>query len=401
MSIRWITAIFLVVIIVVPSTYFIQNQNIESRNLALQDQVSLLEGEIVSVKNSIKELKEDVATVIQIQEGATRSISANEDLASSLDSAGIYELVKNSVVSVMVVTMDGHQVSGSGFVYDEQGHIVTNAHVINNARSIEIRFQDGSFFRAQIVGSDIFSDLAVLVIDAPEQLLNPLSLADSSSLKVGHSVMAIGNPFGFSGSMTVGVISQIGRTLSAPGQYSIPNVIQTDAALNPGNSGGPLLNFMGEVVGVNTVASGTGLGFAIPSNTVSREIPVLIDKGTYEHSWLGLLGHDLTVDFADAMGIDNFETNRGWIIGEVITGSPADKAGLKGGSTQIVVGDRSVLLGGDIIIEIDSFRIRNGDDVSIYLEERTRPGQTIVVKVVREGVEISISLVLGTRPLPS
>ncbi len=206
---------------------------------------------------------------------------------------------------------------GSGFVFDYLGHIITNAHVIEGASSVTITFLDGSQYNAQIIGVDKFTDIAVIRVDEKPQYLHPLQIGDSSSLKVGEQVAAIGNPFGLSGSMTSGIVSQIGRLLpSHDTGFSIPNVIQTDAAINPGNSGGPLLNMKGEVMGINTaILSGTGqtagIGFAVPSNTVSKVIPVLIEEGKYSHPWIGISGKDIDPELAD---VRNLDQSKGFLI---------------------------------------------------------------------------------------
>jgi len=210
---------------------------------------------------------------------------------------------------------------GSGFVFDKQGHIITNEHVIDDARKVVVTFLDGRSYNAEIIGTDEFTDLAVIKVNADLALLHPLSIGDSSNLKVGEPIAAIGNPFGLSGSMTSGIVSQLGRLLPSGSGYSIPDVIQTDAAINPGNSGGPLLNMRGEIVGINTAiqsATGefTGVGFAIPSQTVAKIIPTLIEDGEYKHPWIGISGRDIDPDLAkvlelpDAVGLFGCHSSR-------------------------------------------------------------------------------------------
>jgi len=244
--------------------------------------------------------------------------------------------------------------------------------------------------------------LAVIKISTADLKLTPLALADSSKLRVGDPVVAIGNPFGLSGSLTTGVVSQVGRTLSATGGYSIPNVIQIDAAVNPGNSGGPLLNYEGQVIGITTaIATETGtfsgLGLAIPSNTISREVPVLISTGKYEHPWIGINGMDLIDEVAQAMKLS---TTKGWLIESVTAGGPADKAGLKGATSTIQIEGRSVGIGGDVIVSVNGSPIRNGDDLSTFLEG-VKPGDNISMLLIRSEVEITKSIILGIRPSPN
>lgn len=262
---------------------------------------------------------------------------------------------------------------------------------------------NGNAYSATVLGSDRYADLAVVDVNAPEQEFKPLPMVSSSlTLKVGDPVIAIGNPFGLTGSMTVGVVSQMGRTITeeTTGGYSIANIIQFDAPINPGNSGGPLLNNKGQVVGVTTaiVQDSQGLGFAVPSSTILREIAWLINTGSYtRHSWLGISGTDMNYDIAQAMGINK---TYGWLIVEVFSGSPAQAAGLRGGTRQVQIGGNTVTVDGDVIIAMNGTRIVNGDALSAYLEEYTLPDQTIILTVIRSGAQVNIVLTLGTRPPP-
>ena len=297
------------------------------------------------------------------------------------------------------------QVQGSGFVYNLTGRmvIVTNYHVIEEATDIRVTFQNGDAYPADVLGSDAYSDLAILSVDAQTNEFKPLQIASSSTLEVGDSVIAVGNPFGLTGSMTTGIVSQLGRTLteSTTGGYSIANVIQISAQINPGNSGGPLLNDNGEVVGITTaiVSDSQGIGFAIPSNAILREARSLVNIGSYlQHPWLGIAGTDMTYEIANQMSIN---VTYGMLITQVTSGGPADKAGLKAGTRQVLINGNSVTVGGDVIAAINGTRIVNSDDLSTYLEEYSLPNQTITIRTVRNGLTLDIPTLLGTRPPPS
>jgi S1-C subfamily serine protease len=305
---------------------------------------------------------------------------------------------------------------GSGFVYDRSGHIITNYHVIagNDPNDISITFIDGTIYRARVVGTDQYSDLAVLHVedDVPADKLMPLPLGNSSELLVGQRVVAIGNPFGLSGSMTEGIISGLNRLIPVypgPGPFSdigtpafsIPDVIQTDAAINPGNSGGPLLNMQGEVLGINSAIFSTtggfaGIGFAIPSNTIAKVAPVLIERGFFQHPWLGVSGIDMTPEIAEAIGLGE---PRGFLVIDTAPGGPADSAGVQGGDTPTQVGGRGEIeLGGDVILAIDDKTIRKIDDVLGYLQQATEVGETVRLTVWRDGQIIEIDVTVGARP---
>ncbi len=290
---------------------------------------------------------------------------------------------------------------GSGFVFDYLGHIITNAHVIEGASSVTITFLDGSQYNAQIIGVDKFTDIAVIRVDEKPQYLHPLQIGDSSSLKVGEQVAAIGNPFGLSGSMTSGIVSQIGRLLpSHDTGFSIPNVIQTDAAINPGNSGGPLLNMKGEVMGINTaILSGTGqtagIGFAVPSNTVSKVIPVLIEEGKYSHPWIGISGKDIDPELAD---VRNLDQSKGFLIVSIVPDSPAEMAGLKGVSEIKMIADKEYPIDGDIIVSVDGKEVRKISDILIHLQEEKSIGDEMILGIIRDGGTMDIVLTLVERP---
>lgn len=322
----------------------------------------------------------------------------------------LFERAENSVVQITVrageESVFGNERLGSGFVYDSNGNIITNNHVVEGADSISVTFLDGSVYKASIVGADPYTDLAVIKADVPKEKLAPLPLGDSSKLQVGQQVAAIGNPFGLSGSMTTGIISQLGRLLplnEVQGGFSIPDVIQTDAAINPGNSGGPLLDLRGEVVGVNSaITSGTGefagVGFAVPSNTVKKIVPVLISEGRYRHAWLGISGTDLTPEIAEAL---NLKDTKGFLVIDIVADSPADKYGIKGGNKQVNIDGRQIRLGGDVITAIDDIPVRKIDDILIYIQREKSIGDEMVLSIIRDGEPMEITIVLDERPNPS
>ncbi|MEM3570176.1 MAG: trypsin-like peptidase domain-containing protein [Thermoproteota archaeon] len=331
-------------------------------------------------------------------------------LGGNFSLSQLYENVRDSIVLITgtVVTYDifyrpyYSSSQGSGFVYKykDQFVIVTNYHVVYNARDITVRFRSGNTYPAVVKGADAYADLAVLSVNASLDEFKPLKIVSSSTLRVGDPVVAIGNPYGLAGSMSSGIVSALGRTISADitGGYSIANCIQTTAPINPGNSGGPLLNLRGEVVGITTaiVRDSQGLGFAIPSNTILREIESLVTKGTYDqHPWLGITGMDMTYELASAMGVN---VTYGWLIVGVTANGPAAKAGLQGGNRQIIIKGSRVTVGGDIVIGVNGTRITNGDDLLSFLEEYTLPNQTIVLTIVRNNRIMDIPVTLGARP---
>ncbi len=331
----------------------------------------------------------------------------DETILSTKKSLTLVELFEKSESGVVRIDVDKINSSletgslGSGFVFDDLGHIITNAHVVESASSVTITFLDGSQYNAQIIGSDKFTDIAVIKVEEKPRYLHPLQMGDSSTLKVGEQVAAIGNPFGLSGSMTSGIVSQIGRLLpSQDTGFSIPNVIQTDAAINPGNSGGPLLNMAGKVMGINTaIQSGTGqsagIGFAVPSNTILKVVPVLIEKGKYSHPWIGISGKDIDPELAKVRDLDQ---SKGFLIITVVPGSPAEIAGLKGVSEIKIIGDKEYPADGDIIISVDGKEVRKISDILIHLQEEKSVGDEMILGVLRDGEVMHIILVLIERP---
>lgn len=322
----------------------------------------------------------------------------------------IFKMVEKSVVQIKGTSdtssrLQANSRLGSGFVYDTNRHIITNYHVAGGGRDLDVTFMDGNIYHAKLIGSDPFTDLAVLYVqDVPKDKLTPLPLGDSAKLSVGEQIAAIGNPFGLSGSMTAGIISGLGRIIpsdpSSGSQYSIPNIIQIDAPINPGNSGGPLLNMKGEVIGVNSAIFSTtgefsGIGLAIPSNALNKVVPSLITKRSFNHPWLGLSGTNITPEIANVIGL---KEPRGFLVVDVISGSPAEKAGIHGGEQLTSINGSQIPLGGDVIEKIDNKTIRKIDDVLVYLETEKSIGDNVKISVFREGQIQKINLILVARP---
>ncbi len=334
---------------------------------------------------------------------AASPLTAQEDVLVAL-----YERVSPGVVAIRSLEASS---LGSGFVIDNEGHIVTNYHVVQDAQRVEVDFTSGYKAYGTVIGTDLDSDLAVIKVDAPAEELHPLPLGDSDQLKVGQTVVAIGNPFGLSGTMTVGIISALGRTLeserAAPGGafFSAGDIIQTDAAINPGNSGGPLFNLRGEVIGINRAIRTTnftssgeplnsGIGFAISINIVRRVVPVIIKTGHYDYPYIGISAlPELTLQAVEALGLKSYT---GAYITQVAPGSPAEKAGLRGGSRPTSI--RGLDAGGDLIIAIDGRPVKRFDDLLRYLINNKSPGDTIVLTVLRGDQKIEIPVTLDKRP---
>ncbi len=339
--------------------------------------------------------------------------------AESLILERIYEKVNPSVVRIFNLAHSSNlpssadaipQGEGSGFVWDTQGHIVTNNHVVAGAEQLQVFFADGTQMDGELVATDPYSDLAVVKVDPSLVTLVPVEQGDINTVKVGQRAVAIGNPFGFEGTMTQGIVSAIGRSIPGTSNFSIPEAIQTDAAINPGNSGGPLLNDLGQVIGVNaqiqsSTQSNSGVGFAIPINIVQRIAPALIKDGRYRHAYLGIRGGNYTRAWSKALGLP--ADVHGAYVEEVVRGGPAEQAGLRAGSqaTNILLGVDStgtpiyLQRGGDVIVAVDGKPIGKMDDLLIYLERYTSPGQTVQLSVVRsDGSKATVSVKLGERP---
>ena len=377
------------------------------------------------LKNSIPKLY-DRMTLLIIAISLVTLITINYSMKDSLASENftnktqtLSELFKHVEKSVVQISSEDETTTellgarlGSGFVYDTNGHIITNNHVTAGGKNLHITFSDGTIYTGKIVGSDPHSDLAILLLDdVPKEKLFPLKLGNSSNLIVGQTVAAVGNPFGLSGSLTEGIVSGLGRLLpSTPenifgtdnrvASFSIPDIIQTDAAINPGNSGGPLLNLNGEVIGINSaIFSNTGVyagvGFAIPSNTLKKVIPELLKNGSYQHPWLGITGVDVTPDIATKM---NLTEARGFLVIDINSNGPADKAGIRGGDKIDTIEGREVELGGDIIIAIDGNAVRKIDDILSHLEREKSVGDNISLTIIRDGIVQEKTTVLQARP---
>ena len=322
----------------------------------------------------------------------------------------IYQQVNPGVVALRALTSDGGSL-GSGFVIDQDGHIITNYHVVEAVNSLEVTFASGHKTRGEILGTDLDSDIAVIKVDVPKEELYPLTLSDSDQVQVGQTVIAIGNPFGFSGTMTMGIVSGLSRTMlslhEAPGggMFSTGDIIQTDAAINPGNSGGPLLNLNGEVIGVNRAIFSTqtnelnqpvnsGIGFAVSINMVKRVYPALIAEGKFDYPYVGIASlSDLSLLQQETLGLSR---STGVYITEIVSGSPADQAGLRAGSRRTSI--PGLLAGGDLIIAIDQKEVINFSDFLSYLLRNKSPGDTVAMTILREDKEIEIELTLEKRP---
>lgn len=336
-----------------------------------------------------------VATATPLPQQEYEALELEERLLVNL-----FQRVAPSVVHIRVTTATGSG-SGSGFFYDHEGHIVTNNHVVEDAETIRVALADGTTVPAEVVGTDPDADLAVIVVDAPAELVVPAELGDSSQVQVGQWAIAIGNPFGLERTVTRGIVSALGRVFPQESGFSIANLIQTDAAINPGNSGGPLLDLRGRVIGVNTMivsetGASAGLGFAIPVNIVKKVVPALIKDGYYAHPWLGIRGYTITPELVEAL---NLPVERGALVGEVTPGGPADKAGLRGGRRTVRIPGyvEPVQAGGDIIVAIDGTRVTGMDSLISYLDF-TEAGQVVVLDVIRGTQRLSIEVTLGRRP---
>ena len=336
----------------------------------LNDKVDLLQDQIIA-QNPILNITNQTITIYQ----------------NSTALVELYESVQESIVLVQGIKNTGG-VQGSGFIYSYQSAnvVITNYHVVHDTTSLSVTFSNGNGYEANILGTDPYVDVAVLTVDAPEIEFHPIEIVSSSSLRVGEIAIAIGNPYGLVGSLTTGVVSALGRTLTEEyaGGFSIANIIQTSTPINPGNSGGPLLNSIGNVVGITTAIAeeSQGLGFAIPSDTILREMPALVNTGTYDrHSYLGVSGQDMSYNIAKEIGSS---VTYGWRIQSVVSGGPSE----------------NILRVNDIIVELNGTRIINNDELASYLSDKTLPGETLILTVLRDDSNIVLTVILGKRPPP-
>jgi len=340
-------------------------------------QINNINSQITTLQNQVSDLK-------GFQNATYQNITI---LQNGTSLTALYEGVRNSIVLIEGDTSSGTQ-QGSGFIYTFSGRtvVLTNYHVVQGTTGLSVTFSDGNGYSATVLGTDPYSDLAVLSVSAPASEFKPLEIVSSSTLAVGESVIAIGNPYGLVGSLTTGVVSALGRTITedTAGGYSIANIIQTSTPINPGNSGGPLLNAVGNVVGITAaiVINSQGLGFAIPSNTILREVDALMTTGSYNgHSYLGVVGEDMSYSLAQQT---NASVTYGWRIISVASEGPSDVK----------------LNVNDIIIALNNQAITNNDNLASYLEESTLPGDKLVITVIRGSSQIQVTVVLGARPTP-
>jgi 2-alkenal reductase len=332
--------------------------------------------------------------------------ASRSDAVEEMSLVELYAMANPAVVNITIYSEEGDVLlpvgQGSGFLYDEDGHIVTNAHVVQDAEGVEVTFYDGTIREADVIGEDLNSDLAVVHVEDKPVGITPLPLAPMETLAVGQTVVAIGNPFGLDGTLTRGVISALGRSIPALTPFTIPQSIQTDAAINPGNSGGPLLNMRGEVIGVNDQIrtngvnnSNLGVGFAIPVSMVRLIIPDLIQNGVHDWAWLGVRGSSLTPSLVEAMGLP---VENGAYFANIIPNGPAEKAGLEGEDETVTIDKRLVSIGGDVVTAIDGQPVRSFDDLLIYIALEAEPGEKVVLTIWRDGEFLDLTVTLEDRP---
>jgi len=365
--------------------------------LALLSWNLMVQGPGINTGEAAAALQADATpTPIPVTDDPLAAAYAEEQLFIEL-----YERVSPSVVHIAVTAASSTRGgTGSGFVLDTEGHIVTNNHVVEEASRILVTFADETTAEAELVGADADSDLAVIQVDVSADRLRPVKLGDSDALRVGQRAIAIGNPFGLEQTMTTGIVSALGRVLRQESGFSLPQLIQTDAAINPGNSGGPLLDSQGRVIGVTTLiysnsGSSSGVGFAVPVNTVKRVVPSLIAIGRYADPWLGIEGLGVTPLLAEGLDLP---VEQGVLVQTVIEGGPAEKAGLRGADQQVRFEGTFLGTGGDIIVAIDDVTLQDMDDLIVYLADTT-VGQTIELTVLRDGAEQTVKVTLEERPV--
>jgi S1-C subfamily serine protease len=395
---------FVILTLVLASTFVYYGSTLNGNAVtAGSSTITSLESTITSLENTNLALKTQLS-----------ALNSSSSPSTALSAQQIYAATDASVVTVQgdqqttVNTIYGPQttvaaVLGSGFVtnYQNSMYIITNYHVIAGDSNLTVTFPDGNAYPAAVVGTDPYGDLAVVTVTgAPSSEFVPLQVVSSSGLTVGEQVYAIGNPYGLSGSMTPGIISQLGRTIQDPvaGNFSVAGAIQFSAPINPGNSGGPLLDASGQVVGITTatVTSSQGIGFAIPASTILRDLPSLVSSGTYsDYSYMGISTVNMNYQLAQA---SHTSVTYGVLVESVVAGGPAANAGLKAGATTVTIDGSQYLVGGDIIVSINGSKIISQDALSTYLVQNTVAGQTVSLGVIRSGSPVTITMVLGTRP---
>ena len=357
---------------------------------------------VTTVVEAVPEV-DAVSALEALPQTVSYSLGDTEEEMSLVD---LYAMVNPAVVNITIYRVESDVLlpvgQGSGFVYDGDGHIVTNAHVVQDAEGVEVTFSDGTIREAEVIGEDLNSDLAVVHVDDIPGGVTSLPLASMETLAVGQTVVAIGNPFGLDGTLTRGVISALGRSIPALTPFTIPQSIQTDAAINPGNSGGPLLNMYGEVIGVNDQIrtdginnSNLGVGFAIPISMVHLIIPDLIQNGEHDWAWLGVRGSSLTPPLVEAMDLP---VEDGAYFADILPGGPAAKAGLEGEDETVTIDKRLVSIGGDVVTAIDGRPVRSFDDLLIYIALEAEPGEQVTLTIWRNGEFLEVTVTLDDRP---
>ncbi|MBM5805531.1 MAG: PDZ domain-containing protein [Candidatus Verstraetearchaeota archaeon] len=389
-SLRTVSFLLIAFVIGAYVGYALYSYNTQPTISTLNARVGALEGQVAGLQSQLSDLQTRNATL------AGASLNA------------LYEQVKDSVVMIKGLIPSTNilgqttysEVLGSGFVisHNETRLVVTNFHVVDGMVNGSMAFLDGDAYPFQVLGKDMYSDLAVLLPLAPDNKLKPLTVVSSETLRVGDQVVAVGNPYGLESTLTSGIVSALGRSIqTTSGNYLISGVIQTSAPINPGNSGGPLIDIFGRVVGITSaILSGSqNLGFAIPSDTVIRALPDLISKGSYSHPYLGVTGVSVDYIIANAIGLNY---TYGVLVQSVVRDGPADRAGMRAGTQLVTIVGQQIYAGGDLIVGIGSDRIKTMDDLSSYLAVHSVPGQTVIFTVVRDGSTLTLAVVIGIRP---
>lgn len=403
------TIVIAVLVILLGATFLYYNTLLTNQagtsSSSINSSVSSLQSEVIAQQSTIVALDNQIAT--KSGQGNSSLNGINPIAIYDTDNASVVTIEGDAVANVSTILgpeSEAETILGSGFVttYLNSTYIVTNFHVVNGVQNLTVTFSDGDAYPATVVGTDPYSDLAVVSVKAPASEFIPLQIISSVNVQVGQPVVAIGNPYGLSGSMTFGIISQLGRTIdeATAGNFSIPGVIQFSAPINPGNSGGPLLNANGTVIGITTamVNGSQGLGFAIPSSTILLELPSLISTGSYNmHAYLGISGVDMNYQLAQASGTN---VTYGVLVESVVSGGPAASAGIKAGTKTVSIAGAQYLVGGDIIVSINGTKIVNQDVLATYLQLNALAGQTVRLGIIRAGAPMDVTVTLGTRPPP-